>query len=161
MERRIEEERARIEAEYRRVLRSSVEFEKRIRESWRQKCRAKSERIAELEARVAELERLLKGDGMDRETRERKLVALMVNDLGIADVEEAEMARLSDEVRALSDEELDRTLARRLDLPYPVDQEVFERALRRVEEPPHLSEHGGFTGAPDMSHGPRPEEREG
>jgi hypothetical protein len=57
MERRIEEERARIEAEYRRVLENSVEFERRIRERWRQKCRAKSERIAELEARVAELER--------------------------------------------------------------------------------------------------------
>ena len=48
MELRIEE-RARIEAEYRRVLKRSVEFEKRIRESWRQKCRAKNERIAELE----------------------------------------------------------------------------------------------------------------
>jgi hypothetical protein len=36
MERRIAEERARIEAEYRRVLESSVEFEKRIRARWRQ-----------------------------------------------------------------------------------------------------------------------------
>jgi hypothetical protein len=59
MERRIEEERARVEAEYRRVLKSSVEFERRIRDCWRRKCRAKNERIAELEARVAELERLL------------------------------------------------------------------------------------------------------
>ncbi len=164
MERRIEEERARIEAEYRRVLKSSVEFEKRIRDRWRQKCRAKNERIAELEARVAELERRLKDDArkedkMNRRTKERKLVALMVNDLGIADVEEPEMARLSDEVRALSDEELDRTLASRLDLPYPVDAEVLERALSRVEEPERLS--GGFTGAPDMSHEGRPEEREG
>jgi hypothetical protein len=97
---------------------------------------------------------------MDREIRERKLVALMINDLGIADVEESEMARMSDEVRALSDEELDRMLASRLDLPYPVDAEVLERALRRIEEPAQLSEEG-FTGAPDMSHGPRPEEREG
>jgi hypothetical protein len=161
MERRIEEERARIESEYRRVLRSSVEFEKRIRERWRQKCRAKNERIAELEERVAGLERLLKGDRMDRETRERKLLALMVNDLGVADVDEPGMARMGAEVRALPDDELDMTLARRLDLPYPVDQEVLERALRRVEEPPQLSGHGGFTGAPDMSHGPRPEEREG
>jgi hypothetical protein len=63
MERRIAEERARIEAEYRRVLRSSVEFEKRIRECWRQKCRAKNERIAELEARVAELERCIEREG--------------------------------------------------------------------------------------------------
>jgi hypothetical protein len=63
MERRIEEERARIEAEYRRVLKSSVEFEKGIRERWRQKCRAKNERIAELEARITDLERRLGEDG--------------------------------------------------------------------------------------------------
>jgi hypothetical protein len=56
-ERRIQDERARVEAEYRRVLASSVAFEKRIRNRWREKCRAKNERIAELEARVAELER--------------------------------------------------------------------------------------------------------
>ncbi len=61
MEERIEKERARIEAEYRRVLESSVEFEKRIRDRWRRKCRDKNERIAELEARVAELERRLEG----------------------------------------------------------------------------------------------------
>lgn len=52
-------ERARVEAEYRRVLKSSVEFEKRIRDRWREKCRAKNARIAELEERVAELERRL------------------------------------------------------------------------------------------------------
>ena len=63
MERRFEEERARVEAEYRRVLRTSVEFERRIRDRWRRKCRAKNERIAELEARVAELERRLKEAG--------------------------------------------------------------------------------------------------
>lgn len=55
VERRIEEERTRVEVEYRRVLKSSVEFEKGIRDRWRQKCRDKDERIAELEARVAEL----------------------------------------------------------------------------------------------------------
>jgi hypothetical protein len=59
MERRIDEERARVEAEYRRVLKSSVEFERRIRDRWREKCRAKNEQIAELEGRVAELERRL------------------------------------------------------------------------------------------------------
>jgi hypothetical protein len=63
MERRIEEERARVEAEYRRVLRTSVEFERRIRDRWRRKCQAKNERIAELEARVVELERRLKEAG--------------------------------------------------------------------------------------------------
>jgi len=63
VERRIEEERARVEAEYRRVLESSVEFEKRIRDRWREKCRTKNERIAELEARVADLERRLEEDG--------------------------------------------------------------------------------------------------
>ena len=63
VDRRIQEERARVEAEYRRVLKSSVEFEKKIRVRWREKCRAKNERIAELEALVAELERRLKGEG--------------------------------------------------------------------------------------------------
>ena len=60
VERRIEEERTLAEVEYRRVLKSSVEFEKGIRDRWRQKCRDKDERIAELEARVAELERRLR-----------------------------------------------------------------------------------------------------
>ncbi len=63
VDRRIQEERARVEAEYRRVLKSAVEFEKSIRERWRQKCQAKSERIAELEGRVAELERRLEEGG--------------------------------------------------------------------------------------------------
>ena len=60
-ERRIEEERAGVEAEYRRVLESSVEFEKGIRNRWRAKCREKNRRIAELEERIAELERRLAG----------------------------------------------------------------------------------------------------
>jgi hypothetical protein len=59
VERRIEEERARVEAEYRQVLKSSVQFEKRIRDRWREKCLAKNRRIAELEERVRELERRL------------------------------------------------------------------------------------------------------
>lgn len=95
---------------------------------------------------------------MDRDKKERKLVALMVNDLGIADTDEQEMSKMNEEVGALSDEDLDRTLASRLDLPYPVEEEVIERALNRVEEPERLSE--GYTGAPDMSHEGRPEERE-
>jgi len=95
----------------------------------------------------------------DRRTKERKLVALMVNDLGAES--ESNAAVIEDEAHALSDEELDRTLAGRLDLPYPVAEEVLDRALARIEEPEELSEQGGFTGAPDMSHDPRPEEREG
>jgi hypothetical protein len=58
-ERGIAEERASVEAEYRRVLESSVEFERRIRDRWREKCREKNRRIAELEERVADLERRL------------------------------------------------------------------------------------------------------
>jgi len=59
VERRIERERARVEAEYRQVLKSSVEFERRIRDRWRQKCLAKNERIAELEERISDLEQRL------------------------------------------------------------------------------------------------------
>ena len=97
----------------------------------------------------------------DRRTKERKLVALMVNDLGAEN--EPDMARIEDEAHTLSDEELDRTLAGRLDLPYPVDEEVMDRVPAQVDGPEELSERGsgGFTGAPDLSHGPRPEEREG
>ena len=59
VDRRIEEERGRIEAEYRGVLKNSVAFEKRIRNRWREKNRRKNARISELEARIAELEREL------------------------------------------------------------------------------------------------------
>ena len=58
-DRRIREERARVEAEYREVLKSSVLFERKIRNRWREKNRQKNRRIAELEKRVAELERRL------------------------------------------------------------------------------------------------------
>ena len=58
-DRRIREERARIEAEYREVLKNSVDFEKKIRNRWREKNRQKNRRIAELERRVAELEEKL------------------------------------------------------------------------------------------------------
>ena len=169
-DRRLEEERARIEGRYREVLKTSVLFEKKIRNRWRQRNREKSARIAELERRVAQLERELEeaqkklgGHVADRETKERKLVALMVNDLGIADTSEPEMVKMNEEVRALPDEELDRTLAQRLGLPYPVDAEALDQALALVEEPERISASGphGFTGAPDMSHEPRPEEREG
>ncbi len=99
----------------------------------------------------------------DRETKERKLMALMVNDLGISDIEEPEVKKMNEEVRGLSEEELDRMLASRLDLPDPADEEALDRALAGVQEPERLSKDGpeGFTGAPDMSHEARPEEREG
>jgi hypothetical protein len=54
-----EEEKDQIRAEYRQVLKSSVAFEKRIRNRWREKSKQKNERIAELEAKVEELERRL------------------------------------------------------------------------------------------------------
>ena len=168
---RVEEQRARIEAQYREVLKNSVAFEKKIRNRWREKNREKNARIAGLEARVAQLEKELemlrvdlKEDTMaDRGTKDRKLLALMVNDLGIADTDELEMVKMEEEVRSLPDEEIDRMLTERLDLPYPVDAEVLDRALARVEEPERISQGGtgGFTGAPDMSHEPRPEERRG
>ena len=57
VERRLAEERAKIEADYRKVLETSVEFERGIRDRWREKNRQKNRIIAELEDRVAELER--------------------------------------------------------------------------------------------------------
>ena len=57
--RRCEAETQQIRAEYQQVLRSSVAFEKRIRDRWREKNRQNNERIAELEAKVEELERRL------------------------------------------------------------------------------------------------------
>ncbi len=59
-DRRVREEHARVEAEYRKVLKNSVDFEKKIRNRWREKNREKNRRIAELERRVAELEERLK-----------------------------------------------------------------------------------------------------
>ena len=60
-DRRVEEQRTRIKAEYRELLKNSVAFEKRIRNRWREKNRQKNARLSELEARIAELERELKG----------------------------------------------------------------------------------------------------
>jgi hypothetical protein len=95
----------------------------------------------------------------DRPTRERKLIALMVNDLGPG-FGEREMAELEQEVRALPDDELRGTLAARLDLPRSVDEETLEETLLHVAEPEQIS-GDDFTRAPDMSHEPRPEERKG
>ena len=98
----------------------------------------------------------------DRATKERKLIALMVNDLG-AGLGKKEMADLEGEVRALPDDRLDETLAERLNLHHPASEVALEQALLHVKEPEELSRGNpeGFTGAPDMSHEPRPEEREG
>lgn len=57
---------ARVEAEYRAVLRSAVEFEKAIRNRWRDKCREKNRRISDLEERVAELEQRLEKQSVER-----------------------------------------------------------------------------------------------
>jgi hypothetical protein len=73
----------------------------------------------------------------DRSTKERKLMALMISDLEL-NLEEAEMIEVEQEVRSLPNEELDRTLASRLDLPYPVDEQEMGRALGRIEVPTRL-----------------------
>jgi hypothetical protein len=86
----------------------------------------------------------------DRPTRERKLIALMVNDLGPG-FGEREMAGLEQEVRALPDDELRGTLVARLDLPRSVDEETLEETLLHVKEPEQIS-GDDFTRAPDMSH---------
>jgi hypothetical protein len=95
----------------------------------------------------------------DREAKERKLIALMVNDLGPG-FGKKEMANLKEEVITLSDSDLDETLAERLDLPQSADEEALEQALSHVGER-SAGDQETFSGAPDMSHEPRPEEREG
>ncbi len=55
----LEAEKDRIRAQYQQILKNSVAFEKRIHDQWRDKNRVKNERIAELEAKVEELERRL------------------------------------------------------------------------------------------------------
>lgn len=94
----------------------------------------------------------------DRSTKERKLVALMVNDME-ASMGREDLSRAEQEVRALPDEELDRVLASRLDLPYPTDEEAMDAALLHVEEPEvNSGSPGNMTAAPDMSHNPGPGE---
>jgi hypothetical protein len=67
----------------------------------------------------------------DRETKERKLMALMVNDLGPG-FGKREMANLKEEVSALSDPDLDETLREGWISPIP-------RAKRRSCRPCHMS----------------------
>jgi uncharacterized protein YhaN len=56
---KLEVEKDQIRAEYQRVLENSVSFERRIRDRWRDKNQRKNEKIAELEAKVEELEQRL------------------------------------------------------------------------------------------------------
>ena len=94
----------------------------------------------------------------DRTTKERKLIALMLNDLA-SSMSGDDLAQAEREVNALPDEELDRALASRLDLPYPTDDESLDAALLHVEEPEtHSGTPGNMTPAPDMSHEPGPGE---
>ena len=69
---------------------------------------------------------------IERTTKEHKLIALMITDLEL-ELEEAEMSEVKEEVADLPDEELDRTLASRLDLPYPVDEQTMQQALSRAD----------------------------
>ena len=98
----------------------------------------------------------------DRSTKERKLMALMISDLEL-NLEEAERIEVEQEVRSLPDEELDRTLASRLDLPYPVDEQEMERALSRIEvsELALKGKLGGDSGTTDASREPRAGEHRG
>jgi hypothetical protein len=94
----------------------------------------------------------------DRQTKERKLVALMINDLE-ASMDLQDLSSAEEEVHALPDEELDKMLAARLDLPHPTDEETLDAALLHVREPETPSSSpGNLTGAPDMSHNPGPGE---
>ncbi|HEV2092312.1 MAG TPA: hypothetical protein VGR18_04015 [Rubrobacter sp.] len=97
----------------------------------------------------------------DRSTKERKLIALMLNDLA-SSMSGEDLSQAEQEVRVLPDEEIDRALASRLDLPYPTDEETLDDALLHVEEPETNSgSPGNMTAAPDMSHEPRPGEHRG
>ena len=94
----------------------------------------------------------------DRSTKERKLIALMLNDLA-SSMSGEDLSQAEQEVGALSDEEIDRALASRLDLPYPTEAEALDDALLHVEEPETTSgSPGNMTAAPDMSHEPGPGE---
>ncbi len=94
----------------------------------------------------------------DRNTKERKLIALMLNDLA-SSMGHDDLSQAEAEVKALSGEEVDRTLASRLGLPYPTDEEALDAALLHVEEPKtHSGSPGNLTAAPDMSHEPGPGE---
>lgn len=95
----------------------------------------------------------------DRSTKERKLIALMVNDME-ASMDGDDLSEAEREVAALPDEELNKLLASRLDLPDPTDEQALGDALLHVEEPEvNSGSPGTMTDAPDMSHNPGPGER--
>lgn len=94
----------------------------------------------------------------DRTVKERKLIALMLNDLA-SSMSGDDLSQAEQEVRALPEEEIDRALTSRLDLPYPTDEQTLDDALRHVEEPETPSgSPGDMSPAPDMSHEPGPGE---
>ncbi len=99
---------------------------------------------------------------MDRTTKQRKLIVLMISDLQL-DLTKPEMTEVEQEVRTLPDEELDRTLASRLGLAYPVDEQAMERALSRIEDPQlrPSGETDSATRQADTSQKVRREEHDG
>ena len=100
---------------------------------------------------------------MDRTTKERKLIALMISDLEL-DLTEPELIELEQEVRSLPEEELDRTLASRLSLSYPAGEQAMQQALSHVEEPKilHAGEASSVSGTTATSdEPPSPGEHEG
>ena len=98
---------------------------------------------------------------MNRTTKERKLMALMISDLEL-NLKELEIIQVEEELQALPDEELDKTLASRLNLPYPVNEQAMEQALGRIEEPELLrgEEAGSVSGTTDASYELPPGEHE-
>src|SRR4028118_215966 len=94
----------------------------------------------------------------ERNTKERKLIALMLNDLA-SSMGHDDLSQAEGEVKALSDEEIDRTLASRLDLPYPTDEETLDAALLHVEErETNSGPPGTLTPDPAPTHQPAPGE---
>lgn len=94
---------------------------------------------------------------IEREKRERKLVALMLNDLS-GDMQAGEVSAMRREIGELPDEELHRTLAGRLNLDDGATDEDLDDALAFVGEPEILSDEEGSGDSndlgttPDMSH---------
>ena len=99
---------------------------------------------------------------MNRTTKELKLMALMISDLEL-NLKDLEIIQVEKELQALPDEELDKTLASRLTLPYPVNEQAMEQALGRIEEPELLrgEEAGSVSETIDASYELRSGEHEG